>query len=59
MTVNEGGALAKTAGLPALRPADLAEHADLVATAHDNARSILARDPGLETPRGEALRTLL
>jgi len=49
----------RQSGLPTLRLADLAEHEGLIATAHDDARLILARDPGLETPRGEALRTLL
>ena len=34
-------------------------HADLLETARNDARLVLARDPGLETPRGEALRTLL
>jgi ATP-dependent DNA helicase RecG len=27
--------------------------------AHDDARLVLARDPTLDTPRGQALRTLL
>ncbi|HEX3883743.1 MAG TPA: ATP-dependent DNA helicase RecG [Stellaceae bacterium] len=49
----------RQSGLPTLRLADLARHASLVAIAHDDARLILERDPGLETPRGEALRTLL
>jgi ATP-dependent DNA helicase RecG len=49
----------RQSGLPTLRVADLARHGDLVAVAHDDARLILERDPGLETPRGKALRTLL
>ena len=49
----------KQSGLPALRLADLAAHEPLIAIAHDDARLVLARDPALETPRGEALRTLL
>ncbi|HEY1798980.1 MAG TPA: ATP-dependent DNA helicase RecG [Stellaceae bacterium] len=49
----------RQSGLPTLRVADLAQHGDLVAVAHDDARLILERDPGLETPRGTALRTLL
>jgi ATP-dependent DNA helicase RecG len=31
----------------------------LVAAAHDDARLVLQRDPGLSTPRGTALRLLL
>ena len=34
-------------------------HADLLAVAHDDARLVLARDPDLKSPRGEALRVLL
>jgi ATP-dependent DNA helicase RecG len=49
----------RQSGLPTLRVADLARHGDLVAVAHDDARLILERDPGLETPRGKALRMLL
>jgi ATP-dependent DNA helicase RecG len=49
----------KQSGLPALRLADLAAHEPLIAIAHDDARLVLSRDPGLETERGQALRTLL
>jgi ATP-dependent DNA helicase RecG len=49
----------RQSGLPTLRLADLAKHADLVAVAHDDARLVLERDPRLESPRGDALRTLL
>ena len=49
----------KQSGLPALRLADLAAHEPLIAVAHDDARLVLTRDPGLETERGQALRTLL
>ena len=49
----------RQSGLPALRLADLAAHEKLIAVAHDDARLVLARDPQLDTPRGEALRTLL
>jgi ATP-dependent DNA helicase RecG len=45
--------------MPALRLADLAAHEKLIAIAHDDARLVLTRDPGLETERGKALRTLL
>jgi ATP-dependent DNA helicase RecG len=46
-------------GLPLFRIADLAVHGDLLATARDDSGLILARDPKLTTPRGEALRVLL
>jgi ATP-dependent DNA helicase RecG len=49
----------KQSGLPETRVADLFAHADLLATAQDDARLVLQRDPDLETPRGQALRTLL
>ena len=49
----------RQSGLPDFRLADLAKHAELLAVARDDARLILERDPGLETPRGTALRTLL
>ena len=46
-------------GLPEFRLADLHEHADLIAIAHDEARLILEDDPRLSSPRGRALRLLL
>jgi len=49
----------RQSGLPEFRVADLAEHADLLATARDDAQTILSRDPDLQSRRGEALRTLL
>jgi ATP-dependent DNA helicase RecG len=49
----------RQSGLPTLRLADLAQHEELVAVAHDDARLILERDPELSSPRGEALRLLL
>lgn len=33
-------------------------HRDLIAVAADDARLILARDPDLTSPRGQALRTM-
>ena len=39
--------------------ADIAVHGELVAAARDDAKLINARDPELETERGQALRTLL
>jgi ATP-dependent DNA helicase RecG len=49
----------RQSGLPALHLADLTAHEPLIAVAHDDARLVLSRDPGLETERGQALRTLL
>jgi ATP-dependent DNA helicase RecG len=49
----------KQSGMPELRLADLAVHHDLLAIAQDDARLVLARDPELKTPRGQALRVLL
>jgi len=49
----------RQSGLPVFRLADLTIHADLVPTARDDARLILARDPDLTSKRGEALRVLL
>jgi ATP-dependent DNA helicase RecG len=49
----------RQAGLPVFRIADIVAHAELLSTARDDAGLILARDPRLETARGEALRCLL
>jgi ATP-dependent DNA helicase RecG len=49
----------RQSGLPEFRLADIAEHADLLATARDDAALVLEQDPALASPRGEALRTLL
>lgn len=49
----------RQSGLPEFRLADLAFHGDLLATARDDARLILERDPELTGERGEALRILL
>jgi ATP-dependent DNA helicase RecG len=46
-------------GLPVFRLADLSVHSDLLPVARDDASLFLTRDPGLTTPRGEALRHLL
>lgn len=46
-------------GLPRFRIADPERQAGLMAMAQSDARAFLASDPKLETPRGEALRTLL
>jgi ATP-dependent DNA helicase RecG len=49
----------RQSGLPAFRFADLAVDQELLAIAHDDARVVLAVDPGLQRPRGRALRLLL
>jgi ATP-dependent DNA helicase RecG len=49
----------RQSGLPEFRLADLGVHGDLLAAARDDARLVLDRDPELESPRGQALRTLL
>ncbi|USQ98368.1 ATP-dependent DNA helicase RecG [Caulobacter sp. RL271] len=48
----------KQSGFPAYRLADPVAHRDLIAVAADDARLILARDPELAAPRGQALRML-
>ena len=42
-----------------MRRARSCAHAELIAVAHDDARTVLDRDPQLESKRGQALRTLL
>ncbi len=49
----------KQSGVPDFLHADLSQHQDLLHAARDDARLILARDPELQTPRGQALRILL
>jgi ATP-dependent DNA helicase RecG len=49
----------RQSGMPEFRLADLAVHGDLLATARDDARLILSRDPELKSARGAALRVLL
>ncbi len=49
----------RQSGLPDFRLADIMVHGELLAAARDDAKLIIARDPNLETPRGQALRTLL
>ena len=49
----------RQSGEEAFRLADPGAHADLLAVAHDDARLVLARDPELKSPRGDALRVLL
>jgi ATP-dependent DNA helicase RecG len=49
----------RQSGLPDYRFADLAVHRELVYTARDDVKLILHRDASLQTPRGQALRSLL
>ncbi|MEO5338416.1 MAG: ATP-dependent DNA helicase RecG [Magnetospirillum sp. WYHS-4] len=49
----------RQSGLPEFRVADLAQHGDLLQVARDDASLVVARDPDLQDPRGQALRTLL
>ncbi|MCB1784578.1 MAG: ATP-dependent DNA helicase RecG, partial [Alphaproteobacteria bacterium] len=49
----------KQSGLAHFRLADLAHHSELLAAARDDSKLIISKDPKLETPRGQALRTLL
>ncbi len=49
----------KQSGFAQFHIADLDVHSDLLAAARDDATMIIAKDPNLETERGEALRTLL
>jgi ATP-dependent DNA helicase RecG len=49
----------RQSGEEEFRLADMGAHGGLLAAAHDDARLILARDPELQSPRGEALRILL
>ncbi|MGR3272325.1 ATP-dependent DNA helicase RecG [Thalassococcus profundi] len=46
-------------GLPKFRVADLERQAGLMAVAQSDARRLLAEDPALESPRGQAARVLL
>ena len=49
----------KQSGELQFKVADLAEHADLLAAARDDAALIMHKDPELSSDRGQALRTLL
>ena len=46
-------------GVPRFRIADLERQSGLMDTAKTDARALLAEDPALESPRGQAVRTLL
>ncbi len=49
----------RQSGLPDMRLADLAVHAELLQAARDDARLVIDRDPDLKSERGAALRALL
>jgi ATP-dependent DNA helicase RecG len=49
----------RQSGLPGFRLADPIEHEGLLHMAHRDAALLLEKDPGLKTPRGLAIRTLL
>ncbi|HEY0282780.1 MAG TPA: hypothetical protein VGC27_09170, partial [Rhizomicrobium sp.] len=49
----------RQSGQVEFRLADLSVHGELLAAARDDAKLVLARDPDLRSPRGEALRVLL
>ncbi len=48
----------KQSGFPAYRLADPVAHRSMIAAAADDARLVLARDPQLTSPRGQAVRVL-
>ena len=49
----------RQSGMPGFRIARIEVHRDLIQAARDDAALVLARDPGLTSERGEALRHLL
>ena len=49
----------RQSGMPHFHFADLVIHGEYLATARDDARMILRKDPHLKSRRGQALRTLL
>lgn len=49
----------RQSGLPEFKVADLSVHGRLVQIARDDARAFLGSDPKLNSPRGQAIRTLL
>lgn len=61
MAIRGAGDLIGTAqsGLPRFRVADLERQAALMAVAQSDARKLLAEDPDLTSPRGQAARVLL
>src|SRR5262245_14508106 len=49
----------RQSGMPGFKVARVELHGKLIGAARDDAKLVLARDPTLVTPRGEALRSLL
>ncbi|HEY4115466.1 MAG TPA: ATP-dependent DNA helicase RecG [Rhizomicrobium sp.] len=49
----------RQSGVAEFRLADVTVHAELLAAARDDAKMMVASDPRLKSPRGDALRTLL
>jgi ATP-dependent DNA helicase RecG len=49
----------RQSGMPGFHIARIEAHGKLIGAARDDAKLLLARDPGLTSPRGEALRNLL
>jgi ATP-dependent DNA helicase RecG len=49
----------RQSGFCAFRLADMEHHQNLLLTAHKDAQLVLNKDPNLQSPRGQALRTLL
>lgn len=49
----------RQSGTPGFQVARIELHSDLLEAARDDARLVLARDPGLQSERGQALRLLL
>jgi ATP-dependent DNA helicase RecG len=49
----------RQSGMPGFSVARIEVHGKLLAAARDDARLILAQDPKLASPRGQALRYLL
>lgn len=49
----------RQSGMTAFKLADLSVHSELLATARDDAKLILSKDPKLEAERGQSLKTLL
>ena len=61
LNLRGGGEILGTrqSGFNQFRIADMTIHKDLLHTANQDAKMILEQDPNLQTPRGQALRTLL
>jgi ATP-dependent DNA helicase RecG len=49
----------RQSGMPGFRVARIEAHGKLIGPAHDDAALVLAKDPTLASPRGQALRNLL